>query len=99
MAFLTMSDLFRNIQNAVEDERFIVGDHAFDRLQERRISIWQVIEGLHHAKLIKERPDDTPNPIIEADQILADATPIKAVWSYLRRSDTAKLVTIHFFDR
>jgi len=29
---------------------------------------------------------------------LPDSTEFKAVWSYLRRSGVAKLVTVHFFD-
>lgn len=30
---------------------------------------------------------------------LPDGTEILAVWSHLRRSGVAKLVTVHFFDR
>jgi hypothetical protein len=29
----------------------------------------------------------------------SDGTVIKAVWSHLRQTGVAKLVTVHFFDR
>jgi hypothetical protein len=59
---------------------------------------WQVVAGLEQGKLIAERPDALPNPAIEVRETLADGTEVKAVWSHLRRSRVAKLVTVHFFD-
>ncbi len=49
-------------------------------------------------KLLLERPNDKPNPAIEVQERLPDGTEFKAVWSYLKRSGVAKLVTVHFFD-
>jgi hypothetical protein len=60
---------------------------------------WQVVAGIEDCRLIKERYDAEPNPAIEVRQILIDGTEIKAVWSHLRGSGVAKLVTVHFFDR
>ena len=60
---------------------------------------WQVVVGLEDGQLIAERPGATPNPAVEVREFLPDGTEFKAVWSYLRQSDVAKLVTVHFFDR
>ena len=50
-------------------------------------------------ELIAEKPRSKPNPTIEVRERLPDATEVKAVWSVLRQSGVAKLVTVHFFDR
>jgi len=48
---------------------------------------------------IVERPDASPNPAVEVRETLPDGTEFKAVWSHLRQSGVAKLVTVHFFDK
>ena len=60
---------------------------------------WQVVAALEDGRLIAEPPDATPNPAVEVREILPDGTEFKAVWSHLRQSGVAKLVTVHFFDR
>jgi len=60
---------------------------------------WQVVAGLLDAELIAARPDAKPNPAVEVRTCLPDGTEFKAVWSHLRQSGVAKLVTVHFFDR
>jgi hypothetical protein len=60
---------------------------------------WQVVAGLEDGELIAARPDATPNPAIEVRESLPDGTEVKVVWSLLRQSGVAKLVTVHFFDR
>lgn len=59
---------------------------------------WQAVVGLDDGELLAERPDATPNPAVEVRESLPDGTEFKAVWSYLRSSGAAKLVTVHFFD-
>lgn len=59
---------------------------------------WQVVAEIGTAKLVAERPRARPNPTIELRESLPDGTEFKAVWSYLRQSGVAKLVTVHFFD-
>jgi hypothetical protein len=59
---------------------------------------WQVVAGLEDGELIAERPSATPNPVIEVSESLPDGTEVKVVWSLLRQSSVAKLVTVHFFD-
>ena len=93
-----MGLLFDTIRQLVADERYLVGQHASERLDERGILEWQVVAGLDDGELLMERPDARPNPAIEVNELLPDGTEIKAVWSYLRRSAVAKLVTIHFYE-
>ncbi len=90
--------LFETIRASAATGRYVVGQHAAERLDERGILEWQVVDGIERGSLIIERPDDVPNPAIEVRQLLADGTEIKAVWSYIASLDIAKLVTVHFFD-
>ncbi|MEX2214621.1 MAG: DUF4258 domain-containing protein [Phycisphaeraceae bacterium] len=94
-----MGQLFDTIRQLVADEEYVIGDHASERLYERAIMDWQAVAGIEDGELIAERPDAVPNPAVEVRQWLSDGTSYKAVWSYLRRSGVAKLVTVHFFDR
>ena len=75
------------------------GIHADERLRDRRVVGWQVVDGVAAAKLIRERPNADPNPTAEFDQILADGTALKAVWAWIAADRTAKLVTVHFYNR
>ena len=93
-----MGRLADNIRLAVREERYIFGAHADQRLRERQIAGWQVVDGLDAAQLIVQRPKDLPNPTVEFEQILADGTPVKAAWAWLSADRIAKLVTVHFFD-
>jgi hypothetical protein len=94
-----VGSLFDTIRQLVADEKYVVGEHASERLEERGIMEWQVIAGLEDSELIGERLDATPNPVVEVRESLPDGTEFKVVWSHLRQSGVAKLVTVHFFDR
>lgn len=94
-----MGQLFNTIRQLVAEEKYVVGQHASERLEERGILEWQAVAGLDDGELIVERADATPNPAVEVRQELPDGTEFKAVWSYLSHSGVAKLVTVHFFDR
>ena len=96
---LAMGQLIETIRKLVEDERYVVGQHASERLEERGLLEWQVVAGLEDGELIVERPNADPNPAVEVRESLPDGTEVKAVWSHLRRAGVAKLVTVHFFDR
>jgi hypothetical protein len=91
--------LFETICRLVAEEKYVIGLHASERLEERGIMEWQVVAGLPDAELIASRPDAKPNPAVEVRSSLPDGTEFKAVWSLLRQSGVAKLVTVHFFDR
>jgi len=93
-----MGQLFETIRRLVAEEKYVVGEHASQRLEERWILEWQAVAGLAEGLLTAERPDARPNPAVEVRQTLPDGTEFKAVWSFLRQSGVAKLVTVHFFD-
>jgi hypothetical protein len=92
-------NLFTTIRQLVAQDRYVVGLHASERLEERGIMEWQAVAGLDNAELLAERRDAKPNPVIEVSELLPDGTPIKAVWAYLSNVNVAKLVTVHFFDQ
>jgi len=91
-----MAPLFESIRKLVTDGRYVIGQHASERLEERGIPEWQVVDGIQLGELLAERPGSLPNPSVEVKQILADGTKIKAVWSYLAGADVAKLVTVYY---
>jgi hypothetical protein len=93
-----VGQLFNTIRRLVLDGRYAIGQHASERLEERGILEWQVIDGMATAKVLLERPADHPNPAVEVAVDLADGTEVKAVWSQAISGDFAKLVTVHFFD-
>lgn len=93
-----MDSLFDTIRRLVAEEKYLIGFHASERLEERGIMEWQAVAGLDDGELLVERPDASPNPAVEVRETLPDGTEFKAVWSYLPHSGVAKLVTVHFFD-
>ncbi len=94
-----MGELFSKIRQLVAEERYLVGLHATERLDERGIMEWQVVAGLAEGQLVRERPQPRPNPVVEVRETLPEGTDVLAVWAYLPNSDVAKLVTVHFFDK
>jgi hypothetical protein len=93
-----MGKLFDTIRRLVADGNYVVGEHASERLEERGIMEWQAVDGLEEGDLLAERLAAKPNPTVEVRESLPDGTEFKAVWSHLRQSKVAKLVTVHFFD-
>jgi hypothetical protein len=93
-----MGQLLKTIRRLVSENRYLIGLHALERLEERQILEWQVVSGLEDAIVILARPEAMPNPAVEVRELLPDGTEIKAVWSYLPHSNVAKLITVHYFD-
>jgi hypothetical protein len=93
-----MGKLFNTIRQLVAEDRYVVGEHASERLEERGIMEWQAVAAFGDGELVTERPKAKPNPAIEIRGCLPDGSEFKAVWSHLRQSGVAKLVTVHFFD-
>jgi hypothetical protein len=94
-----MGQLFDSIRSLVLRGRYVVGEHAVERLEERGILEWQVVDGIESGVLMLERPKDLPNPSVEVQQLLADGTAIKTIWSHLVNADFAKLVTVYYLDK
>ena len=93
-----MGKLYETVRALIAEEKYVVGDHVSERLEERGIMEWQVVAAMNDGELILERPRAKPNPTVEVRVNLPDGTDFKAVWSILRQSGVAKLVTVHFFD-
>lgn len=91
--------LRNDIERAVAADAFLVSDHAHMRLRQRGVMLWQITTGLPDGKLIGEDASAQPHPKIEMEQLLADGTEVKVVWSFDRDEREARLVTVHFFDR
>ncbi len=91
-----MAVLFDKIRVLVMTDRYVISHHAVERLDERGILEWQVVDGIEQGMPIREDLDALPNPSVEVRQVLADGTVVKAVWSHMVLVDIAKLVTIHF---
>ncbi len=91
-----MSKLFRRIREAVRDDRFVVSWHADERCEERSVAVWQLVAGLEHAELVRERPRSKPHPSVVVLEELADGSEVEAIWAWMRESDRAKLVTVYF---
>jgi hypothetical protein len=93
-----VGQLDQRIRHLVASDRYVIGEHASERLLERGIMEWQVVAGVEDARLIAEHPGARPNAAVELEEYQPDGTPFKAVWAYLPGADVAKLVTVHFFD-
>jgi hypothetical protein len=93
-----MSRLSERVRKLVAEQKYIVSEHAVERLEERGFLEWQVVSGLAEGRLLLERPDSKPNPAVEILIVLPDGTEVKTIWSLLARSGVAKLVTVHFIE-
>jgi hypothetical protein len=94
----SMGKLAERIRLLIQNERYAIGVHASERLEERGILEWQVIESVEMGRVVEERPKAKPNPTVEIVGALPDGVEIKSVWAHLRRVDVAKLVTVHYLD-
>jgi len=93
-----MGRLFDKIKELVADEKYVVGQHASEMLEERGIMEWQAVAAFENCVLLREKSTARPNPSVEVLGTLPDGTEIKVVWSHLQKSCVAKLVTVHFVD-
>lgn len=91
-----MEKVEKQIIAAVRNGRWVVSSHADDRLAERQIETWQVVEGFDDGETILVNPDAIPNPKILRRQSLPDGTEVVVVWSYDHAARVAKLVTVYF---
>ncbi len=93
-----MGQLADRIRELVRTGRYLVSEHASERITERGFLEWQVIDGTLDGTVIRERPENQPHSAAEFECLLPDGTAFKAVWCLLRVSGFAKLVTVHYFD-
>ena len=93
-----MPSLFSEICRLIDRGSYVVGEHASERLLERGIMEWQVIAGMPDAKLLAERRTARPNPAVEVRVPLPDGRDCTAIWSHLRQTGVAKLVTVYLLN-
>lgn len=93
-----MGKLHERICRLVGEGRYVIGLHASERLEERGIMEWQAVAGLEEGTPRSEWPRAEPHPAVEICEMLPDGKEFNAMWSYLKQSDVAKLITVHFFD-
>jgi len=91
-----MSNLLQRIRDATAEDRFLASWHADERCEERKVTTWQLVDGLRDGDLIEERPNDTPNPTVVMRQVLANGETVEVVWAWLRESRRALIVTVYF---
>ncbi len=91
-----MGRLFETIRLAVEEDRFVVSWHADERCEERAVAVWQLVAGLKHAVLVRERPASKPHPSVVVREELADGSEVEAIWAWMEESRRATLVTVFF---
>lgn len=51
-----MGKLFDTIRQLVDNESYVIGQHALERLEERGILEWQAVAALNDGTLLIERP-------------------------------------------
>jgi len=65
-----MPGLFEQIRGAVADERVIISRHAAHRPRDRHIPAWQAVTGIAQGQMLRTRPRDKPNPVLQTSNIL-----------------------------
>ena len=90
-----MARLSDEIRQLLLANRYVIGEHAAERLAERGIMEWQIVAGMEEAASMTERRTSRPHPVAEFRIALPDGTSCKAVWSLLRTSGVTKLVTVY----
>ena len=90
------ANLALTISNSVREGRYVIGLHASERLEERGIMEWQVIDAMADAVVLREQPDGVPNATANFELLLPDGTAGVAVWAWLPKSRLAKLVTVFY---
>lgn len=54
--------LIDNIKRLIQEDKFIVSEHAQARMFERQISLDDLLDLIRHGEIIEEYPDDEPCP-------------------------------------
>ena len=72
-----MPELFQIIQGLVANGQYVIGQHASDRMEERGIIEWQVVDGFSDCVLLLERQQDKPFPSIEVEELLPEARKLR----------------------
>ncbi len=91
-----MKSPYDKIKAAIDREKIVFSIHADNRLRERGVVRWQIVEGFTLGELIQSHPASQPDPKILVKQLLADGSEVIAVWVFVESIRCAKLVTVYF---
>ena len=91
-----MHRLEARIRNAIAEGRWSFTDHADERIAERGIESWQIIEGVDEGETILIDPMAKPNPKMLIRQMLPDGAAVVAVWAFVKSINSAALITVYF---
>lgn len=91
-----MTKLESQIARAVKQDRWSLSTHASERLDERNIEWWQIIDGFDGGVTVSIETDALPNPKILRRQSLADGEQVIVVWAFENPYRVAKIVTVYF---
>jgi hypothetical protein len=94
-----MKSLYDKIKQAISREKVVFSLHADNRLRERGVVRWQVVEGFALGELVGSHPANQPDPKILVRQTLADGSEVMAVWAFVESIRSAKLITVYFEER
>ncbi|HVJ67000.1 MAG TPA: hypothetical protein VM510_03390 [Caulifigura sp.] len=93
-----MGQLADRIRGPIREGRYVVSEHASERITERGFLEWQIVDGSIDGEVLIERSENRPHPAVEFECLLPDGTAFKAVWCLLPQSQVAKLVTVHYLN-
>ncbi|GIL01593.1 MAG: hypothetical protein BroJett030_14920 [Alphaproteobacteria bacterium] len=93
------ADVIEEIRRRVESGAFRVSDHAQGRLDERGLSITEILASVDSWSIIETYSDERMGPSLLAKHDLP-AGPIHAVWGMItRNAEHAVLVTVYVPDK
>ncbi|MGL4503479.1 MAG: DUF4258 domain-containing protein [Planktothrix sp.] len=89
------------VLRAIKDSNLVVAGHASDRLNQRNISLLELLENLKEGELLKEYPPNPPRWPLPSCLILSfnqDKKPIHSVWAFNSNTGFALLITAYHPD-
>ena len=91
-----MDRLFERIRRAVREERIVFTVHADNRLHERNVERWHLIESFETGHVIQSHRSARPDPKLVVEQMIPSGETVIAVWGYVKSIRKAKLITVYF---
>ena len=90
-----MATLDEKIRCAIGDDRVAFTVHADNRIAQRGMVRWHLVESFDHGIVLQSFPQSRPHPTIKVRQVLVDGTSVVVVWAYVRSLRLASVVTVY----
>jgi hypothetical protein len=91
-----MERLYERIRRAVREERVVFTVHADERLWERKVERWHLLESFESGAIIQAHRGRRTEAKVLVQQVLPSGEEVIAVWTYVRSIECAKLITVYF---